>query len=68
MRRIILATTNKKDLVIDPFLGTGTTSVACKELGRKSIGIEINKDYSNIAKTRLIKTNKLIKDLNPELR
>ena len=68
MRRIILATTNKKDLVIDPFLGTGTTSVACKELGRKSIGIEINKDYSNIAKTRLIKTKKLIKDLNPELR
>jgi len=68
LRRIILATTNKNDLVIDPFLGTGTTSVACKELGRKSIGIEMNKDYSMIAKKRLQHTKKLEKKLEPDLR
>ena len=68
LRRIILATTNKNDLVIDPFLGTGTTSVACKELGRKSIGIEMNKDYSIIAKKRLQQTKKLEKKLEPDLR
>jgi len=42
--------------------------VACKELGRKSIGVEMNKKYSIIAKKRLIQTKKLEKKLEPELR
>ena len=41
------------DLIIDPFLGSGTTAVACKELGRKYIGIEINPKYCEIAERRL---------------
>lgn len=39
--------------VLDPFLGSGTTVVACKQLGRKFIGIEINKKYCEMAERRL---------------
>lgn len=45
-------------LILDPFLGSGTTLVACKELNRNGIGIEINKDYCEIAKRRLQNTCK----------
>ncbi|KKR46071.1 MAG: methylase N-4/N-6 domain protein [Parcubacteria group bacterium GW2011_GWB1_40_14] len=41
------------DIILDPFEGSGTTSRACKNLKRKSIGIEINPDYVKIAKARL---------------
>ena len=40
-------------VILDPFVGVGTTAVACKELGRKFIGIEINPKYCEIAKRRL---------------
>ena len=39
--------------VVDPFMGSGTTGVACKNLGRKFIGIEIDTDYFKIAKQRM---------------
>jgi site-specific DNA-methyltransferase (adenine-specific) len=42
--------------VLDPFLGSGTTLVACKELKRNGIGIEINEKYCSIARTRLLNT------------
>ena len=45
--------TKKSDTVLDPFNGTGTTGVACKELGRNFIGIEISEQYFNIAKKRI---------------
>ena len=41
------------DLVLDPFLGSGTTMKACLELNRNCIGIEISEDYCNIVKKRL---------------
>ena len=50
---LINLTTKKSSIVLDPFIGSGTTAVACKELGRKFIGIEINKQYINIANKRL---------------
>ena len=50
---LISLTTKKNGLVLDPFMGSGTTAVACKELGRKFIGVEINKQYIDIAVQRL---------------
>ena len=46
----------KGDTILDPFMGSGTTGCACKELNRKFIGIEINKDYYEIAKKRIANT------------
>ena len=56
MRAIILRFSDPMDLVLDPFLGSGTTAVACKELGRHFIGIEINPEYCKIAEHRLAQT------------
>ena len=40
-------------IIIDPFMGSGTTGLACQELSRNFIGIELNEEYFNIAKDRL---------------
>lgn len=53
LEKIILASTNEGDLVLDPFNGSGTTGVACKKLERKYIGIDIEKEYLDIAVKRL---------------
>ena len=42
-------------VVVDPFMGSGTTGVACAELGRKFIGIEMDADYFHIAEQRISK-------------
>ena len=52
MEEIIKVHTNKNDIVIDPFMGSGTTGVACLNLDRKFIGIEIEKKYYDMAKNR----------------
>ena len=49
------------DIVLDPFIGSGTTAVACERLGRKWIGIEISPDYCEIAKQRIEVEAKQIK-------
>ncbi|MCF8242371.1 MAG: site-specific DNA-methyltransferase [Melioribacteraceae bacterium] len=51
--KIILASSNEGDLVFDPFLGSGTTSVVAKKLNRKYSGVEIDKKYACIAEKRL---------------
>ncbi len=51
--KLILASSNKDDVVFDPFLGSGTTSVTAKKLGRKYIGIEQNPNYCIWAEKRL---------------
>lgn len=51
--RIISASSNPGDIVLDPFSGTFTTSFVAKQLNRKSIGIEINEDYVKIGLRRL---------------
>ncbi len=43
----------KEGIVLDPYVGSGTTCIASKKLGRKYIGIEINREYAEIAKARL---------------
>lgn len=45
--------TNEGDIVLDNCMGSGTTGVACKNLNRKFIGIELDKNYFDIAKNRL---------------
>ena len=59
LHRILLAATNKGDFVFDPFLGTGTTAVVAKKLGRNYFGIESEKKYFKTAKQRLEKTIKM---------
>jgi len=53
LERVILASSNKGDIVLDPFLGSGTTAVVAKRLGRKWIGIETEDKYIKIAQKRL---------------
>lgn len=45
--------TKPGDLVFDPFMGSGSTGVACRRLGRGFIGVELDNDYYNIALARL---------------
>jgi site-specific DNA-methyltransferase (adenine-specific) len=53
LERIIKASSNPGDVVLDPFSGTFTTSFVAKNLGRKSIGIDIQEDYIKIGLRRL---------------
>jgi len=53
LSRFILTSSNENDLILDPFLGSGTTAVACKQLGRKFIGIDIEQKYCDMANERL---------------
>ena len=62
LHRIILATSNKGDLILDPFLGTGTSAVVAKKLGRNFFGIEKNKNYFLAAQERIIKSKKIEED------
>ncbi len=50
---VISMLSNEGDLVLDPFIGSGTTAVACKQFNRNFIGIEIDPEYVKIAKKRL---------------
>lgn len=53
MKQLIETLTNPDDIVLDSFMGSGSTCVAAKQLGRRYIGIELNEEYYNIAKARL---------------
>lgn len=53
----ILSWSNKDDIILDPFMGSGTTAVACKQLNRNFIGIELEQKYIDIANERLKNEN-----------
>ena len=53
IKELISHVTNENDIVLDPFMGSGTTCVASAMLNRKYIGIEINEEYYKIAEARL---------------
>ena len=68
LERIIKASTNPNDLILDPFSGTFTTSFVAKKLGRQSIGIELQEEYVKIGLRRLqiseeYNGEKLVKEL-----
>ena len=51
--RVILSSTKQGDVVLDPFFGSGTTGAVARKLGRRFIGIERDKDYARIARSRI---------------
>jgi DNA modification methylase len=53
IERIIKASTNEGMVVLDPFLGAGSTAIACENLNRHFIGIEKDESYVKLAKERL---------------
>lgn len=57
LNRIISIGSKKGNLILDPFMGSGTTGVVAKRLKRKFIGIELDNEYFEIAKKRIIDTN-----------
>ena len=62
LRRVILSCTNEGDTVLDPFVGSGTTSIVAKMLNRNSIGIEKEKRYLKIIEKRLNELQKKIEE------
>lgn len=56
MEYLILKLTNQGDTILDPFMGSGTTGVACMKTGRNFIGIELDPDYYRIAEQRIKNT------------
>jgi site-specific DNA-methyltransferase (adenine-specific) len=56
LERLILMTTDEGDLVLDPFLGTGTTAIAAKRLSRHYIGVELDPLYTQVARDKLART------------
>lgn len=56
LERLLLMSTDEGDIVLDPFIGTGTTAIAAKKLGRRFIGIDIDPKYVAIAKSKLEQT------------
>ena len=53
LRKIILASSNKDDIILDPFSGSGTTLVVAEQLGRKWVGCEMNEEYNEWAINRI---------------
>ena len=53
IENFIRVASDESDIVLDPFMGSGTTGVACKNLNRKFIGIELDEKYFNVAKERI---------------
>lgn len=54
--------------MLDPFMGSGTTGAACKKHGREFIGIELNKEYFEIAKRRIEETGENVPEIAEQLK
>jgi len=61
MEKLLHIHSLKDMLVLDPFLGGGTTALACERLGRRWIGIELDEEYLALAKKRILEENKQMK-------
>jgi modification methylase len=62
LHRVMIATTNPGDVVLDPFFGTGTTGAVAKMLGREYIGIEREEKYRKVAEKRIANVRKFDKE------
>lgn len=61
LERIILMSSDEGDIILDPFSGTGTTTLASKRLGRNYIGFELDEVYANISERKLENENEISK-------
>ena len=52
---MVTSWSNENDIILDPFIGSGTTAIACKQLNRNYIGFEISNEYVIIANERINK-------------
>lgn len=59
IENLIINSSKENDVVLDCFMGSGTTGVACKKLGRDFIGIEIDEKYFKIAEERIKEVDKI---------
>jgi len=53
VRKLIMLTTREGDVVLDPFIGSGTTGVACRRCNRRFIGVELCEDFADVARERI---------------
>ncbi len=58
LKRIVLASTNKNDIILDPFTGSSTTGIAATMYDRKFVGIDLEKDYLELSKKRFLDLRK----------
>lgn len=64
IERLVLASSNENDVVLDPFSGVGTTFAVCKKNNRKFIGFEINKKYVELSNQRIENIDKKTEQLS----
>ena len=64
IKEILEMFTKENDLILDPFMGSGSTGVACQDLNRRFVGFEINKEYYELSRKRLRLRKKKITDFN----
>jgi site-specific DNA-methyltransferase (adenine-specific) len=57
LERLLLLSSDENDIVLDPFVGTGTTAIAAKKLGRRFVGIDIDPKYVEISNKKLTEVN-----------
>ena len=62
LHRVLLASSNKNDMILDPFLGSGTTATVAKKLSRNYYGIEKEKNYILRLQNKELKNTKPIED------
>ena len=62
LKRVVLSSTNKGDLIVDPFTGSSTTGIAAYLFGRKFIGIDTEKKYLDLSIKRFKELDKSIKN------
>jgi len=67
IERMVLASSNEGDLVIDPFSGSGTTLRVCQQLNRNCIGIELNEQYVEMTKERLAESFSGFDSIDPRM-
>ena len=67
IERMVLASSNVGDVVLDPFSGSGTTMRVCQQLKRRAIGIEVNPDYIFMTEERLKKPFSGFDSIDPRM-